>query len=74
MVVDRALYAAVTGVDVVSELPDIWAALAEQGWVNITRARLELVGDGVFYTPLIQSLLARERIEELRRSTFALPI
>lgn len=72
MVVDRALYAAVTGVDVVDEFPDIWEALAERGWVSITPARLELVGDGVFYTPLIQSLLARDRVGELRRSEFAL--
>ena len=71
MVVDRGEYAAVTGVDVVDEFADIWEALAELEWVRITPARLELVGDGIFYTPLIQSLLARDRVLELRRSEFA---
>jgi oxygen-independent coproporphyrinogen-3 oxidase len=70
MAVDRRLYAAVTGVDIVDEFPDVWEALAELGWVSITPAQLELVGDGVFYTPLIQSLLARDRVLELRRTGF----
>jgi oxygen-independent coproporphyrinogen III oxidase len=70
MVVDRRLYASVTEFDVVDEFPDIWEALVELEWLRITPDRLELVGDGVFYTPLIQSLLARERVVELRRSGF----
>ena len=71
MAVDRRAYAAVTDVDVVDEFADIWEALVELGWVKVTPAQLELVGDGVFYTPLIQSLLARDRVLELRRSEFA---
>ena len=71
MAVDRGLYATVTDLDVVDEFADIWELLAEQGWVRISPARVELVGDGVFYTPLIQSLLARDRVGELRRSEFA---
>lgn len=70
MVVDRAVYASVTGVDVVSEFAEVWDVLTELGWVSITTERLELTGDGVFYTPLIQSVLARDRVEELRKSTF----
>ena len=69
-VVDRSVYAAVTDVDVVDEFSEAWEALAELGWIKVTPARLELVGDGVFYTPLIQSLLAQERVQELRRSEF----
>jgi oxygen-independent coproporphyrinogen III oxidase len=68
MAVDRGLYTAVTDLDVVEEFEDIWEALAEEGWVKISPARVELVGDGVFYTPLIQSLLAQDRVGELRRS------
>jgi oxygen-independent coproporphyrinogen-3 oxidase len=68
MAVDRGLYAAVTDLDVVDEFSDIWEVLAEQGWVKISPTCVELVGDGVFYTPLIQSLLAQDRVGELRRS------
>jgi hypothetical protein len=67
MAVDRCEYAAVTDVDVVSEFADVWEALADLGWVTVTPSRLQLVGDGVFYTPLIQNLLARERVFQLRR-------
>jgi oxygen-independent coproporphyrinogen-3 oxidase len=71
MGVDRELYASIADVDVVDEFADIWEALIEVGWARVTPARLELIGDGVFYTPLIQSLLAQERVLELRRSVFA---
>src|SRR5881296_776913 len=57
MAVDRGLYAGLTDLDVVEEFAEIWEALAELGWVRITRSHLELVDDGAFYTPLIQSLL-----------------
>ena len=71
MAVDREVYAAVTDLDVVDEFADIWEALGELGWIRVTPALVELVGDGVFYTPLIQSLLARDRVLDLRRSEFA---
>jgi oxygen-independent coproporphyrinogen-3 oxidase len=71
MAVDRDLYAALTDLDVVEEFADIWESLAELGWVRVTPSKVQLVGDGVFYTPLIQSLLARDRVLELRRTGFA---
>ena len=70
MAVDRGLYAGLTDLDVVEEFAEIWEVLAELGWARITPSRVELVGDGVFYTPLIQSLLARDRVLELRRTEF----
>jgi len=70
MAVDRGLYAGLTDLDVVEEFAEIWEVLAELGWARITPFRVELVGDGVFYTPLIQSLLARDRVLELRRTEF----
>jgi hypothetical protein len=57
----------VTGTDVMKEFSEIWEALAERGWVTITDEHIALVGDGVFYTPLIQGLLARARLEEMRQ-------
>lgn len=69
--VDRALCAAIADVDVVHEFVGIWDALIDLGWVRVTNARVDLVGDGVFYTPLIQALLAQERVVELRKSMVA---
>jgi oxygen-independent coproporphyrinogen III oxidase len=71
MSVDRVVYASITGVDVVEEFAEMWNALIELEWVRVTATRLELIGDGVFYTPLIQSLLAQDRVPELRRSMSA---
>jgi oxygen-independent coproporphyrinogen-3 oxidase len=67
MAIDRGVHAAATGDDVVADSPDIWDALAEREWVLIEPQRVLLIGDGVFYTPLIQNLLAHDRVEELRR-------
>ena len=55
----------------VEEFADVWESLANLGWVMVTPSHIRLVGDGVFYTPLIQSLLARDRVLELRRIGFA---
>jgi coproporphyrinogen III oxidase-like Fe-S oxidoreductase len=68
MSVDLAEYRRLFAVDLVEEYAEIWQASRERGWVTIDPERLALVGDGVFYTPLLQGLLAHERMEELRRS------
>lgn len=68
MVIDRAEYRRLFGLDLIEEYPEIWQALAERRWVTVTADRLTLVGDGVFYIPLLQGLLAHERMEELRKS------
>jgi oxygen-independent coproporphyrinogen-3 oxidase len=66
--VDRQLYAQVAGIDVVDEFPEIWEALTKRRWADIRPGHVALVGDGVFYTPLIQGLLAQGRLEEMRQS------
>ena len=71
LAVDRGLYFVLTDIDVVEEFADVWESLANLGWVTVTPSHIQLVGDGVFYTPLIQSLLARDRVLELRRTGFA---
>jgi hypothetical protein len=40
--------------------------LSELGWIERAAGRITLVGDGGFPYPLIQALLARRRMEELR--------
>lgn len=69
MTVDLREYRRLFGVDLLEEYAEIWQALLECGWVDLTTPdRLTLVDDGVFYTPLIHGLLAHERMEEIRRS------
>src|SRR5262249_19127448 len=65
--VDRALYEQLFGVDTLEEHEPIWAALFERGWAALEPEKLALVDDGIFYTPLIQGLLAAGRQDDMRR-------
>lgn len=73
MSVDVALYNELFRINLLDEYADIWQALAEKGWATVDRNKVTLVGDGVFYTPLIQGLLAHERTEEMRRGKPSAP-
>ncbi len=66
--INRADHQALFGRDIVRDFPSIWQVLEEHGWVRIGSERVSLHGDGVFYLPLIQNLLAVERTEEMRRN------
>jgi len=68
MEADARAYRRIFGLDLIEEYAPIWQALVERGWAQVTPDKITLVGDGVFYTPLIQNLLSHERMEEIRRS------
>jgi hypothetical protein len=59
MSVDRGEYRRLFGVDLVAEHAEVWAALERRGWAEVEDERVALIGDGVFHTPLVQTLLAR---------------
>lgn len=65
--VDRALCRRLFGVDPIDEHAAIWQALCEREWAVVTDDRIAVVGDGGFHIPMIQSLLAAGRLEEMRR-------
>jgi oxygen-independent coproporphyrinogen-3 oxidase len=59
MHVERARYRRLFDLDPLAEHEAVWQALAARGWLEIDDERLSLTGDGVFHTPLVQSLLAK---------------
>jgi oxygen-independent coproporphyrinogen-3 oxidase len=63
---DRRGYHSAFGVDVYDQFEGVWAALEEWEFVKVTPDRITLVGDGPFYTPMIQALLAEQRYRDLR--------
>lgn len=65
--VDRAAYREMWHRDVVNDHRAVWEVLAERGWASVTEATVTIVGDGVFYLPLIQNVLALERQEQIRK-------
>lgn len=64
---DRRAYQEAFGVDVYEQFEGVWKALEEWEFVRVTADNIRLVGDGPFYTPLIQTLLAEKRYETLRQ-------
>jgi hypothetical protein len=71
MRVDCVLYERLYAVDPLEEHATIWRPLLEREWVRVDPEHLTLVGDGVFRTPLLQGLLAADRLEATRQKLAA---
>ena len=65
--VDRPAHHAMFERDVVDDFRTVWQVLEERGWVRVTDTRIDIIGDGVFYLPLIQNLLAHDRTKQMRK-------
>jgi oxygen-independent coproporphyrinogen-3 oxidase len=65
--VDPNAYKVIFGIDLLAEYESIWYVLSELKWADVTSEKISLIGDGIYFTPLIQTLLASKRIEELQR-------
>jgi oxygen-independent coproporphyrinogen III oxidase len=63
---DRQKFSSAFGIDVYEQFSGVWDALDEYQLVKITPDKISLQGDGPFYTPMIQALLAEKRYRELR--------
>ncbi|MDJ0825776.1 MAG: radical SAM protein [Rhodobacter sp.] len=63
---DRAAFQRAFKVDVYDQFAGVWDALVEFGLAEVDDGAIRLVGDGPFYTPLIQALLAEARYKALR--------
>jgi coproporphyrinogen III oxidase-like Fe-S oxidoreductase len=66
--VDRLLYEQLYNVDPLEEYAPLWQAFREREWVLVDTEYITLIGDGVFHTPLVQGLLATDRLEAMRRT------
>lgn len=59
-------YRELFGSDLVEDHKAIWQALVDRGWASIADDRIKLIGDGVYYTPMIETLLGKKRIDVLK--------
>ena len=64
--VDLKEYKLIFGCDLLTDYYLIWQVLSDLKWVDITSEKISLINDGIYFTPLVQTLLASERNEELR--------
>ena len=65
--IDRKLFHGAFGMDAYEQFSGVWEALQEWNFVKITPDKIVLEGDGPFYTPMIQALLAEKRYGDLRK-------
>jgi len=63
--VDRESYRRRFSQDVVDDFRNIWTGLQEFGLVEVDDDYIRLTNDGGYYVPLMQTLLSKERVEEL---------
>lgn len=70
MTVDRLGYQSRFGVDLLDEYRAAWEALRERELVDWSSDRITLTPEGVYYTPLVQTVLASERNTALRDRTY----
>jgi oxygen-independent coproporphyrinogen III oxidase len=68
MTVPLARYREAFGKDLLEEKANLWAALGQLGWIDIGSDSLRLIGDGVFYTAVVQRALAFDRDQALRQN------
>lgn len=64
--IDRESFQGAFDVDAHEAFEGVWTALQEYEFVEVTPHKIKIVGDGPFYTPLIQTLLAEARYRQLR--------
>jgi len=64
--IDRESFHGAFEVDAHEAFEGVWTALQEYEFVEVTPHKIKIVGDGPFYTPLIQTLLAEARYRQLR--------
>jgi len=66
MELDREDFQSSFDVDIYEHFEGVWKALEEFDFIEVTPHKIRLKGDGPFYTPLIQTLLAEKRYQQLR--------
>jgi len=69
--IDREGFSQTFELDVYTEFEGVWKALEEFKFIEVTPEKIKLTGDGPFYTPLIQTLLAEKRYRSLRERMVA---
>ena len=69
--IDRAKFYNAFEMDPFEQFEGVWKALEEYKFVKISNEKIQIVDDGAFYTPLIQTLLAEKRYQFLRERMVA---
>ncbi len=72
--VSRARYRRLFGRDLLADHRIVWRVLEDIGWVATDDDLVTVEGDGAFYLPIVQNLLAIERAEAMRKERGAMAV
>jgi len=68
MSINHGNYKKIFNEDLLQTYGAIWADLEKRGWININDTEILFEGDGQYYIPMLQSLVASKRLEQIRSS------
>lgn len=66
MKVDFVEYQAIFNENLLDSYAPVWSELEQRGWLTTTTSELQFRGKGQYYIPLLQSLIASTRLDEIR--------
>lgn len=66
--IDSSVYRGIFHSDVFEEFSYLWDILLTKKWIEINDGVINISGDGVFFAPIIQGLIALERNNEIIKS------
>lgn len=64
---DGREFASLFGASLHDEFATVWQAFERRGWLEQDEHGIRLVGDGPFYVPLLQTLIAMDRVVDIRK-------
>jgi oxygen-independent coproporphyrinogen-3 oxidase len=66
MRINHSKYQRIFNEDLLQVYSAVWAELEKRGWITITDDEITFDGDGQYYIPMLQSLIASKRLEQIR--------
>ncbi len=66
MAISHENYQKVFQENLLDEFHEIWSELLRRRWIHITDSHIQFIDKGQYYIPMLQSLIASIRLEEIR--------
>lgn len=68
MSINHSNYKKIFNEDLLQTYSAVWADLEKRGWISTSETEILFEGDGQYYIPMLQSLIASKRLEQIRSS------
>ncbi len=68
MAINHVNYEQIFQESLISAYEEVWNELANRKWIVISDVDIQFIGNGQYYIPMLQSLIASIRLEEIRNA------